>query len=92
MTKTAPFQKNPFKRLLDGEIEIQDDLRIAVLNYSPGGMSRYYNYYRQNEEYLKLQQEYIDKIRKDLESSERVSKAFFNAFNYGWRKCFHYSA
>ena len=74
--RNSTISEESIQRLLDGEIEIQDDLRIAVLNYSPGGMSRYYNSYRQNEEYLKLQQEYIDKIRKNLENSERVSKAF----------------
>ncbi|MEL6674302.1 MAG: hypothetical protein AAFR61_18995 [Bacteroidota bacterium] len=62
------------QRLLDGEIRLPENLRVAMLNYSPTSGSRYYSQYWRNEEYLKLQQSYLDTFTGFLGQSDRVQK------------------
>ena len=73
-SKDRTLTEEAIQTLLDGKIVLPKEIRIALLNYSSSRQSRYYNSYWNNEEYLKLQQSYIDKISTNLGTSDRVSK------------------
>lgn len=68
------ISEEDIQRLLDGRIDLPDTLRIALLNYGSNTVSRYYNSYWSNEEFLKLKQGYIDAIRDQLRSNPRIAK------------------
>lgn len=61
-------------RILSSEIQFPDTIRLAILNYSTNSVNRYYSSYWSNEEFLKLQQSYIDIFQEKLQANEKVEK------------------
>lgn len=68
------ISEEDIQRLLDGRIILPDTVRIAVLKYASTSMNRYYTYYRNNEEYLDIQQSYVDTIVAQLKTSGKVDE------------------
>ncbi len=62
------------QRILNGDIEIPDTVRIAIYKYASPSINKYYSYYWNDEEYLKTQQSYIDTLISQIEKSPRVKK------------------
>ncbi len=62
----ATISEEDIQRILSSDIVLPDSLRIAVLNYGSSSVSRYYASYWSSEEYLRLQQDYIDLIEQQL--------------------------
>ncbi|MEZ5040732.1 MAG: hypothetical protein R2828_12585 [Saprospiraceae bacterium] len=61
-------------QILNSEIKLPDTIRLAILNYSDNTSNRYYYNYWNNEEYLKLQQAYIDVFKTTLSANSQVKK------------------
>ncbi|MEM6726248.1 MAG: hypothetical protein AAF598_19560 [Bacteroidota bacterium] len=60
------------QRLLDGQIELGDSLRLAVYQYASSSTNRYGFY--NDEEYLNTQQGFIDTMVYELKRSDRIQK------------------
>ena len=71
---TRSISEEDIQRLLNGRLDLPDTLRIALLHYGSGRVSRYYQAYWSNEEYLKIKQGYIDTFREELSGNSRVSR------------------
>lgn len=61
-------------RILSSEIQFPDTVRLAILNYSSNSINRYYSSYWSNEEFLKLQQSFIDVFKEKLQANANVKK------------------
>lgn len=72
--KDRTISEEDIRRLLDGKIDLPDTIRIAVFKYASTSNRSYYNYYWSNEEYLKLQEKFLESLMGELESSDRVQK------------------
>ena len=72
--KERTLSEEAIRTILDSPIKMPDTIRIAILNYGSNSINRYYSNYWQNEEYLKLQQGYIERIREALADNGRVQK------------------
>jgi len=72
--KDRTISEEDIQRLLDGEIKLPDSARIAIYNFGTTSLNRYYAGYRYNEEFLKLKQNYIDKLTSTIDRSARVKK------------------
>jgi len=73
-TKDRTISETGIQQILNSDIVLPDTLRIALLNYSSNSMSRYYDRYWNNEDYLKLQQKYIDALKTQLKEVVAVKK------------------
>ena len=73
-SKDRTISETDIQMILDSKVLMPDTIRIALLNYSSNSMSRYYDAYWSNEDYLKLQQEYIDILKKQLKEVAGVQK------------------
>lgn len=72
--KDRTISEADIQKILNSPVELPDTIRIALLNYASSSTYRYnYNYWN-NEDYLKLQQEYIDILERSLAANNRVSK------------------
>lgn len=72
--KDRTISEEGIQQILNSEIVLPDTIRIALLNYSSNSISRYYDAYWNNEDYLKLQQEYIDVLEQSLKEVPNVKK------------------
>ena len=72
--KDRTLSEEAIQKILDTPIKLPDTIRIAILNYKSNSTNRYYSYYWQNEEFLKLQQSFIDRIKDALANNPRVKK------------------
>ncbi len=85
--KGRTLSEESIQMLLNGKLQLSDTLRIAIFNYTPNTSNsyykRYYGNYWNNEEYLQLQQAYMDVLVNTLEGNPRVKKNDFNAFYFG---------
>lgn len=72
--KEQTISEENIQQILNSEIVLPDTLRIALLNFSSNSVSRYYEAYWNNEAYLKLQQEYITVLEKQLKQNGKVQK------------------
>lgn len=66
------ISEDNIQRLLDGEIELGDSLRVAVYPFASSSTNRY-GYYN-DEEFLKTQQLFIDTMVHELKRSPRIQK------------------
>ncbi len=73
-SKDRTISEIGIQQILNSKIVLPDTIRIALLNYSPNSISRYYDAYWNNEAYLKLQQAYIDAIKTQLNEVPSVKK------------------
>ncbi len=76
-TKDSTLSEADIQKLLNGKIEFPEGIRIAVFNYEPTAnnySNRYYGTYWDNEEYLHLQQDYMETVVNGLKASKRVEK------------------
>ncbi len=64
------------QKILDGEIELPDKVRIAIFKYGNPVVNRYYANYWPDEDYLKLQQSYLDTLIFQIQKSNRVERIF----------------
>ncbi|MEM1121663.1 MAG: hypothetical protein AAGJ18_14525 [Bacteroidota bacterium] len=72
--KDRTLTEENIQTILSSDIVLPDTIRIALFNYSNQSLSRYYASYWNNEDYLKLQQEYIDMLAAKLENVLAVQK------------------
>ena len=73
--KDSTLSEEAIQTLLNGKIVFPDTLRIAVFNYAPQKSNYYNHFYRwDNEEYLGLQQAYMETVVSGLKASKRVKK------------------
>lgn len=75
--KDRTISEENIQKLLDGNILIGDSLKIALFNYSFYSKGSYYfkRYSPWNdEEFLKTQQEYINTLTSEINSTETVDK------------------
>ena len=71
-SKDRTLSEEDIQRLLDGKVKLPDTLRVALFNFSNNSINRYYSYYWQNEEYLKIQQGSLDTLVSKIQASDRV--------------------
>jgi len=72
--KDRTLTEEAIQKLLDGRVELPEKVRVAVFAYNIHSNNNHYRYYWNNEEYLKLQQSYMDEITAQLKQSSRVEK------------------
>ena len=68
------ISEDDIARILSSEIQLPDTVRLAILNYSSSSVNRYYSSYWSNEEFLKLQQSFIDIFKNKLEANGKVKR------------------
>ena len=73
-TKDQTITEADIQRLLDGTIKLPDTLRIAVYKYASTSINRYYSQFWNNEEYLSLQQSYLDTLMAPLKAHPRIGR------------------
>ena len=73
-TKERTISEEGIQQILNSKINLPDTIRIALLNYSSNSMSRYYDAYWNNEDYLKVKQAHIEILKKQLGQIKTVKK------------------
>lgn len=68
------ISEDDIARILSSEIQLPDTVRLAILNYSSSSVNRYYSSYWSNEEFLKLQQSFVDIFKEKLETNGKVKR------------------
>lgn len=74
--KNQTISEENIHKILDGKIVLPEKVRIAVYKYSGTTNHRYYAGYWQTNEYLQLQQNYLDTLVGEIQKSKRVDKIF----------------
>lgn len=72
--KDRTLTEEAIQKLLNGRIVLPEKVRIAVFSYNIHNNYHQYRYYWNNENYLKLQQSYMDEITAQLKQSTKVEK------------------
>ncbi len=70
--KSSTISEENIQKILDGTYSLPDNLRISLVKLESNQKRR--NYYSNNEEYLKSQQEYLDLFTAKFNQSQRVQK------------------
>ncbi|UKM66573.1 hypothetical protein GSB9_03163 [Flavobacteriaceae bacterium GSB9] len=70
--KTSTISEENIQKILDGNYSLPKNLRVSLVKLESTQNRR--NYYWNNEEYLKSQQEYLDLFTTKFKQSERVQK------------------
>jgi len=70
----SSISEEDIARILSSEIQLPDTVRLAILNYSSNSINRYYSSYWSNEEFLKLQQSFVEIFKKKLEVDDKVKR------------------
>lgn len=70
----SSISEEDIARILSSEIQLSDTVRVAILNYSSNSINRYYSSYWSNEEFLKLQQSFIEIFKEKLEANGKVKR------------------
>ncbi|WP_298420986.1 hypothetical protein [uncultured Kordia sp.] len=70
--RTATISEENIQKILDGNYTLPKDLRVSLVKLESTQSQR--NYYRNNEAYLKSQQEYLDLFTSKFGESTRVTK------------------
>jgi hypothetical protein len=73
-SKDKTLSEENIQRLLNGKIKLPDTIRIAVYKYGNSSGRRYYSNWWLDEEFLKVQQQYIDTLVSEIKVSNRVKK------------------
>jgi hypothetical protein len=74
--KDRTISEADIRQILDGEIVLQDSLRIAVFQYG-GSQSRYGSWNWYDEDNLKTQQQLLDTFSRAIGQAARVQKVLF---------------
>ncbi len=69
--KTASISEENIRKILDGDYQLPEKLRVAIVKLESKQRQR--NYYWVSEEYLKAQQSYLDLFTEKFKSSQRVT-------------------
>jgi hypothetical protein len=69
--KNATISEESIKKILDGTLQLPQQLRIAIVNVNSSTSNR--RYYWNDEQYLKTQQAYLDLFTLHLNKSQRVT-------------------
>ncbi|MEM9934120.1 MAG: hypothetical protein AAF824_10925 [Bacteroidota bacterium] len=72
--QSSTISEEDIRRLLDGEISLPEKARMAIYNFGEHSLSKYYNSWSYDEEYLKLKQNYLDTLSEKMKSSDKVVK------------------
>jgi hypothetical protein len=70
--KSSTITEENIQKILDGNYSLPQNLRVAIVKLESTQNLR--NYYWNDEDYLKSQQEYLDLFTSQFEQSERVEK------------------
>ncbi len=70
--KTSTISEENIQKILDGSYSLPENLRVSLVKLESTQNRR--NYYWNDEEYLKSQQEYLDLFTTKFKQSERVQK------------------
>lgn len=73
-SKDKTISEEGIAQILDSEIQLPDTIRLAILNYASNSINRYYSAYWSNEEFLKLQQSFIEIFKKKLSANSKVKQ------------------
>ena len=73
-SKDRTISEEDIQRLLSGEIQIPDTVRVALFKYSSTSINRYYTNWWTDEEYLKTQQSFVDTLVSQIGTSSKVKK------------------
>jgi hypothetical protein len=73
------LSEDDIQRMLSSRITFPSKMKVALMKFDPAQeeqrASRYYGYYWRSEDYLKLQQQYVDTLQSQLLASGRVGEA-----------------
>lgn len=72
--KDRTLSEESIQRLLNGRIVLRDTIRIAIYRHGVSSITRYYDRWWLDEEYLKMQQKYVDTLMHQVSGSTRVRK------------------
>ncbi|MEM7510443.1 MAG: hypothetical protein AAF388_05890 [Bacteroidota bacterium] len=72
--QSSTISEEDIQRLLEGEISLPEKARIAIYNFGEHSISKYYNSWSYDEEYLKLKQTYLDTLSDKMKASDKVVK------------------
>src|SRR5690606_27466974 len=70
--KASTISEENIQKILDGNYALPDNLRVAIVKLENNQYHR--NYYWNDEQFLKSQQEYMDLFTDKFKQSERVQK------------------
>ncbi|WP_046755672.1 hypothetical protein [Kordia jejudonensis] len=70
--RSATISEENIQRILDGNYTLPQNLRVSLVKLESTQTQQYY--YRNNEAYLKSQQEYLDLFTSKFGESDRVTK------------------
>lgn len=73
-SKDKTISEEGIAKILDSDIKLPDTIRLAILNYASNSINRYYSAYWSNEEFLKLQQSFIEIFKKKLSANSKVKQ------------------
>lgn len=73
-SKDSSLSEENLQKLLDGKIILPDTVRISVYKYGTPSTNQYFNQYWNNEEYLKIQQSYLDTLISQIRQAENVKR------------------
>ncbi len=71
--KTSTISEENIQKILDGNYSLPTNLRVSLVKLESTTQSRR-NYYWNDEEYLKSQQQYLDLFTSKFKQSDRVQK------------------
>jgi hypothetical protein len=72
--KSATISEEGIQKTLNGNYKLPAQLRVAIVRLDPAVSGNSYQSYWRNEEYLKMQQSYLDVFTEKLQLSPRVTR------------------
>jgi hypothetical protein len=72
--KAATISEEGIQKTLNGSYKLPAQLRVAIVRLEPAAAGPYYRSYWRNEDYLKMQQSYLDVFTEKLQLSPRVTR------------------
>lgn len=74
--KDRTISEEDIQRLLNGQIQLRDTVRVALFKFASTSINRYYTNWWTDEEYLKTQQGFVDTLMYAIGNSPRVKNVF----------------
>ena len=71
--RNSGISEENIRRILDGEYQLPEKLRVAIVRLENPQQRTHYRYYWANENYLKTQQSYLDLFALKFKESPRVT-------------------
>ena len=73
-SKDRSISEENIQKLLNGQLNLPDTVRVALYQYTKAPRNRYYYGYATDEDYLKAQQSFVDTLINMISKSKRVRK------------------